>query len=380
MESTDDVLKRLRLTFNAALARLAQQKQQQGQQQQQQEQQGGEGNGSSTNGSSSSSGGGKPLGNGFVEALGLLKQVDVLLQELRDRQEAEERGKSRVQWQQQQQQQQQRRPAGGGAAGGGRGRGTRMLEAWEEEVGRNGRGRGNLQAIDRYLNALEQASSSSGHTSSFYSPPSSFSFSPTSPPVFLPFLDPNACWLQALASPAAGIRDVGALRSALEASDQLKDIVFAGPKGHNGKLIARYGSGSGKNGGELWKAEVHLTTRLTLAERARASAAAAAMGATLFPLLLRVTLVGNKDSAWSERVEEETKASLLRWREWTKDDVVKTVAAVLEELRMRVQPGARCDLTGRALKLDGALFEPMPPYSPCSSSSSGSGVAYRLRL
>ena len=46
----------------------------------------------------------------------------------------------------------------------------------------------------------------------------------------------------------------------------------------------------------------------------------------------------------------------------------------------RVQPGVRCDLTGRALKLDGASFEPVPPYTPCSSSSSGSEVAYRLRL
>jgi hypothetical protein len=358
MESTDDVLKRLRLTFNTALAGLAQQKKEEEQQQ-----------GGGRDDSSSSSG--EPLGNGFVAALELLRQVDVLLQDLRDRQEAEELGES---LRQRYHRQQQRRPAAAAAAAAvGRGTQTRMLEAWEEEEGKKGREKGNPQAIHLYLNALGQVSSASGRTSlssSSSSPP------PPSLPGFPTCVDPNAKWLEALASPAAGIRNVDALRSALEACAHLKGIVFAGTKGQNGKLIAKCGGLKG----EMWKAEVHLKTRLTLAERARAPAAAAAMGATLFPLLVRVTLVGNKNSAWSERVDEEIKAALLRWREWTQDDVVKTVAAVLEEIRMRVRPGARCDLTGRALKLDDASLEPVPPYTPCTSSSSGSGVAYQLQL
>lgn len=351
-ESTADLLKRLRLTFNAALAGLAQSKVEE-------QHQGGE------KGDSSSSSG-APIGNGFVEACGLLRQVDVLLQDLRDRQEAEESGESPRQRYHQQQQRRQ-------AAVVGRGTQTRTSEAWKDEEGRKGGGKGDPQTIQLYLNALEEVSSASGHPSL-----SSFSSSPTPPSrlLFFACVDPNARWLEALASPAAGIRNVDALRSALEDCAHLKGIVLAGTKGPNGKLIAKCGGVKG----EMWKAEVHLKTRLTLAERARAPAAAAAMGATLFPLLVRVTLVGNKNSAWSERVDEEIQAALLQWREWTKDDVVKTVAAVLEEIRIRVRPGARCDLTGRALKLDGASLEPVPPYTPCTSSSCGSGVAYQLQL
>jgi len=307
-ESLDGVLTRLRTTYNAALACLAE-----------------HGGGQSGGGGEGPGGdGSKPVGVGFMKALELLKSVDVMLQELRRHQKM------------------------GVAADTGR------SDPWQPGRGTaRGPGEGDPQALDQFLNALQSREGG---------------VSLNSPRLMIETLKPGEAWLEDLRSPATGIRAVTAVEEVLRASSHFKDFAFSSSSHHN-TISATFKKGQ-------WEAEILLAERLTRAERDR-SAGAATEG-TLFPLLVWVSAAGNRASSWSGRLEQEVRAALLRWRDWTQDDPVQTIAAVLEELRLRVQHGARCDLTGRMLKVDGASFEPVPPYT--LSGGTGSGLAYRMCL
>lgn len=189
--------------------------------------------------------------------------------------------------------------------------------------------------------------------------------SPTGNPDLPAAVDPEAEWLQQLAAPTRGIKHATAIQAALQGVDRFKDFAF-GCQGSSLFTAAYKGS--------LCRVHVYMAKRMTAKEQQHGGG-----GDGLFPCLVQVTMEGNSGSAWSKRMEEEANAALLRWRQATQQDTVQTVAAVLEELRLRVHPGTRGDdLTGRALKLAGPSVEPMTPCLPSLGGSSGRGLAYRL--
>lgn len=280
LTGTGGTVERLRAAFNGAMARL---------------------------GSSVEPG---RLGAGVVEALGLLGQADVLLQELK------------------------------GELGGGSGEGT---------AAGGTEGAADPAALARLWREFEGDGKDAAAAPSTPEPPAAS----------------VAGWLAGL-GPAARepVADAGALAAALRG--------LAGGRFQEGKGPYRLGSGGAMllrathtapplegPGRTNWVAEVVLG-------KARGPEAAGGV----VPVLVRVVVEGNPASAWSRRAEEAAAAALLRCGQWLRErdggaaDAVRTVAAVLEELRLTLRPGV-CGITGRALMLDGASgpLELMTPYA-----------------
>ena len=280
------------------------------------------------------------LGVGVMEALGLLGQADVLLQELKD-----ELG------------------AGGGRAAAGETEGV-----------------ADPAVLARFWRGLEEEIEDGGEGAA------AAPVTPEPPSASL------AGWLAGLGA-REPVADAGALAAVLKG---LGDGRFQEGKGpyrlrSGGPMLLRAthtalpGGGGGGGSGEAgpgrtwWVAEVVLG-------KARGPEAAAAGAVGVVPVLVRVVVEGNPASAWSRRAEEAAAAALLGWGRWLRErggvagaDAVRTVAAVLEELRLTLRPGV-CGLTGRALMLDGASgpLDIVTPYGRVELGGQQGGGRGRL--
>lgn len=270
------------------------------------------------------------LGQGMVDGLGLLARADVLLQEIR------------------------------GAYGGGKG-GKRGEQEEEERLGA-----ADPLALARFWVGVEGT--------------------PTEQPTVV--VSGLAAWIAGL--DAAAVDEEGGVGSAeaLAAALTRVDARFEEGKGPyrleaRGRTVLRVTHTAaaveessrlgrqqqeGQWSGTEWAADVVLGK-----EKHGPSTTPAA--AAMVPVLVRVVVEGNAGSAWSRRAEAAAAGALLRWGFQkggsSSRGTVRTVAAVLEELRATLRPGV-CGLTGRALAMDaggGGAVELVAPY--CTVSGGG---------